>query len=228
MAERMAAVDLYVGSGQDLVITNLTGHPTVVFPMGFRERNGRMIPGSVSPHGTTLRRVNFTGCRPSLPAGDRRPPQAATARALPGGTARMTSRIEWKPSRFSPYLSRNKPMRPEDLFGLLDAQPFVPFRIHMTDGKFYDIVDPGAVLVVKTRAIVGLRPDPEQTLLHWIVSKSPCFILSARRRFRQSSRSRRRPRPVESRDRRRRGPGSAYSTIISPFMTIQWPGNVQR
>ena len=48
MAERMAAVDLYVGSGQDLVITNLTGHPTVVFPIGFRERNGRMVPGSVS------------------------------------------------------------------------------------------------------------------------------------------------------------------------------------
>jgi len=48
MAERMAAVDLYVGSGQDLSITNLTGHPAVVFPMGFRERNGRMIPGSVT------------------------------------------------------------------------------------------------------------------------------------------------------------------------------------
>jgi len=48
MAERMAVVDLYVGSGQDLSITNLTGHPTVVFPMGFRERNGRMIPGSVT------------------------------------------------------------------------------------------------------------------------------------------------------------------------------------
>jgi Asp-tRNA(Asn)/Glu-tRNA(Gln) amidotransferase A subunit family amidase len=48
MAERMAVVDLYVGSGQDLVITNLTGHPTVVFPFGFRERNGRMVPGSVT------------------------------------------------------------------------------------------------------------------------------------------------------------------------------------
>jgi Asp-tRNA(Asn)/Glu-tRNA(Gln) amidotransferase A subunit family amidase len=48
MAERMAVVDLYVGSGQDLSITNLTGHPTVVFPMGFRERNGRTIPGSVT------------------------------------------------------------------------------------------------------------------------------------------------------------------------------------
>ena len=27
--------------------------------------------------------------------------------------------------------------------------------------------------------------------------------------------------------RERRG-GEAYSTIISPFMTIQWPGKVQR
>jgi Asp-tRNA(Asn)/Glu-tRNA(Gln) amidotransferase A subunit family amidase len=48
MAERMAAVDLYVGSGDDLSITNLTGHPTVVFPMGFRDRQGRSMPGSVT------------------------------------------------------------------------------------------------------------------------------------------------------------------------------------
>ncbi len=48
MAERMTAVDLYVGSGEDLSISNLTGHPTVVFPMGFRERNGRLMPGSVT------------------------------------------------------------------------------------------------------------------------------------------------------------------------------------
>jgi Asp-tRNA(Asn)/Glu-tRNA(Gln) amidotransferase A subunit family amidase len=48
MAERMAGIDLYVGSGQDLAITNLTGHPSIVFPMGFRERNGRIMPGSVT------------------------------------------------------------------------------------------------------------------------------------------------------------------------------------
>ncbi|MFI5459243.1 MAG: amidase [Isosphaerales bacterium] len=48
MAERMAAVDLYVGSGQDLPITNLTGHPTAVFPLGFRDRDGRSRPGSVA------------------------------------------------------------------------------------------------------------------------------------------------------------------------------------
>jgi Asp-tRNA(Asn)/Glu-tRNA(Gln) amidotransferase A subunit family amidase len=47
MAERMKAVDMYVSSGQDLAITNLTGHPSVVFPMGFRERDGRDRPGSV-------------------------------------------------------------------------------------------------------------------------------------------------------------------------------------
>ena len=48
MAERMAKVDLYVGSGQDLSITNLTGHPTVVFPVGFRDRDGRPMPGSMT------------------------------------------------------------------------------------------------------------------------------------------------------------------------------------
>jgi Asp-tRNA(Asn)/Glu-tRNA(Gln) amidotransferase A subunit family amidase len=48
MAERMAKVDVYVGSGDDLSITNLTGHPTVVFPMGFHDRQGRPMPGSVT------------------------------------------------------------------------------------------------------------------------------------------------------------------------------------
>jgi Asp-tRNA(Asn)/Glu-tRNA(Gln) amidotransferase A subunit family amidase len=48
MAERMAAVDLYVGSGLDLPISNLTGHPSAVFPVGFRIQNGRQIPGSVT------------------------------------------------------------------------------------------------------------------------------------------------------------------------------------
>jgi Asp-tRNA(Asn)/Glu-tRNA(Gln) amidotransferase A subunit family amidase len=48
MADRMAKVDLYVASGADLPITNLTGHPSVVFPVGFRDRNGRSVPGSVT------------------------------------------------------------------------------------------------------------------------------------------------------------------------------------
>lgn len=39
MDELMNQVDLYVG-GNDLFITNLTGHPTIVMPSGFTQRNG--------------------------------------------------------------------------------------------------------------------------------------------------------------------------------------------
>jgi len=51
-------------------------------------------------------------------------------------------------------------MRPEDLLEQLRRRPFEPFRMHMTDGRFYDIVHPEAVLVLRSRAIIGLRPDP--------------------------------------------------------------------
>jgi hypothetical protein len=30
----------------------------------------------------------------------------------------------------------------------------------MTDGRFYDIVHPEAIFVLRSRAIIGLRPDP--------------------------------------------------------------------
>ncbi len=47
MASLMKTVDLYVG-GNDLAITNLTGHPTAVLPHGTRERDGREMPGSIT------------------------------------------------------------------------------------------------------------------------------------------------------------------------------------
>jgi Asp-tRNA(Asn)/Glu-tRNA(Gln) amidotransferase A subunit family amidase len=40
-------VDVYLG-GNDLAITNLTGHPCVVLPTGFRERDGRTLPETVT------------------------------------------------------------------------------------------------------------------------------------------------------------------------------------
>jgi hypothetical protein len=51
-------------------------------------------------------------------------------------------------------------MCPEDLLELLRARPFKPFRIHMTDGQSYEIVHPEAAMVLRSRAIVGLRPHP--------------------------------------------------------------------
>ena len=47
MADAMANVDAYVG-GNDLLITNLTGHPTVVLPNGFQKRDGAELPTALT------------------------------------------------------------------------------------------------------------------------------------------------------------------------------------
>jgi len=47
MEETMAPLDLYVG-GDDLLLTNLTGHPTVVLPNGFRKGGDREVPFSIT------------------------------------------------------------------------------------------------------------------------------------------------------------------------------------
>jgi Asp-tRNA(Asn)/Glu-tRNA(Gln) amidotransferase A subunit family amidase len=47
MAELMQQVDLYVG-GNDLLLTNLTGHPTVVLPDGTRKVQDRELPGAIT------------------------------------------------------------------------------------------------------------------------------------------------------------------------------------
>jgi Asp-tRNA(Asn)/Glu-tRNA(Gln) amidotransferase A subunit family amidase len=43
MEKLLADIDCYVG-GDDLVITNLTGHPSIVMPAGFAQRDGRAVP----------------------------------------------------------------------------------------------------------------------------------------------------------------------------------------
>ncbi|HLN30168.1 MAG TPA: amidase [Gemmataceae bacterium] len=47
MEEVMSQVDLYVG-GNDLLVTNLTGHPTVVMPNGFQKRGETDMPTSIT------------------------------------------------------------------------------------------------------------------------------------------------------------------------------------
>ncbi len=46
MEQLMAQVDAYV-DGDDLVLTNMTGHPSVVLPNGFREQDGVSTPTSI-------------------------------------------------------------------------------------------------------------------------------------------------------------------------------------
>jgi hypothetical protein len=56
-------------------------------------------------------------------------------------------------------------MRAEELTQLLRAQPFVPLRIHLTDGQTYDIRHPDLVLVLRQRVDIGVQPDPATGVL---------------------------------------------------------------
>ncbi len=47
MEEVMTKVDLYI-RGNDLVLTNLTGHPTVVMPSKLRTQGGSERPGAIT------------------------------------------------------------------------------------------------------------------------------------------------------------------------------------
>src|SRR5262249_14165509 len=47
MEDVMARVDLYVG-GDDLLLTNLTGHPCVVLPNGFRKAGDAEVPTALT------------------------------------------------------------------------------------------------------------------------------------------------------------------------------------
>ncbi len=68
-------------------------------------------------------------------------------------------------------------MRPEELTALLRTQPFVPVRIHMTDGQTYDIIHPEQVLALRGRVDVGIRPDPATGVLEGVEHRSLLHIV---------------------------------------------------
>jgi hypothetical protein len=51
-------------------------------------------------------------------------------------------------------------MRPEEFKSLLDARPFVPFRVFLTDGKTYDVLHPEFVWVLRARVDIAVPADP--------------------------------------------------------------------
>jgi hypothetical protein len=46
-------------------------------------------------------------------------------------------------------------MRPDDLLRLIRAQPFQPFRIHLTNGRTYDVRHPDLAVVGRSTMFVG-------------------------------------------------------------------------
>jgi hypothetical protein len=62
-------------------------------------------------------------------------------------------------------------MRPDDLLRMTRKRPFVPFRLHVSDGTAYEILSPEMAVVERSTVTVGV-PTPGQTgvLLDVVVS----------------------------------------------------------
>ncbi len=50
-------------------------------------------------------------------------------------------------------------MRGDELKELLVRKPFVPLRLHMTDGTTFDIRHPDNIIVLKSRVDIGVGAD---------------------------------------------------------------------
>ncbi len=68
-------------------------------------------------------------------------------------------------------------MRPEELRELLKVRPFAPLRIHVTDGKSYDIVHPELVLILKSRVDIGVPAEPGGDILERVEHVSLLHIV---------------------------------------------------
>ncbi len=60
-------------------------------------------------------------------------------------------------------------MSPEDLRALLQARPFQPFRLYLTDGSFFDVRHPDLAMPTRRTVVIGiggsdLIPDRAITL----------------------------------------------------------------
>ena len=52
-------------------------------------------------------------------------------------------------------------MRPEEVHAFLTRRPFMPFRIHLTDGTMYEVRHPDQCILTRSAIIVGI-PHPTQ------------------------------------------------------------------
>jgi len=68
-------------------------------------------------------------------------------------------------------------MKPEDIRELRDAQPFVPFRICLSDGKSYEIPHRDFVMISRTVIDVGISNESEPGIYDQIVRISPLHIV---------------------------------------------------
>jgi hypothetical protein len=68
-------------------------------------------------------------------------------------------------------------LRPEDIRELREAQPFVPFRICLTDGKSYDVPHRDFVMIARSVIDIGVSRHTDKGIHDEIVRISPLHIV---------------------------------------------------
>jgi hypothetical protein len=68
-------------------------------------------------------------------------------------------------------------MRPEDIRELRDAQPFVPFRICLTDGKSYEVPHRDFVMIARNVIDIGVARRTANGIYDEIARISPLHIV---------------------------------------------------
>lgn len=56
-------------------------------------------------------------------------------------------------------------MRAEEFIELMRRRPFIPLRIHMTDGRIHDVRHLDNILVLRQRVDIGVPADPSSGVL---------------------------------------------------------------
>jgi hypothetical protein len=54
-------------------------------------------------------------------------------------------------------------MPPEELWSRLHRRPFNPFRIHLSDGSYYDVRHPDLMIVGHRSAVIGIKRSEESS-----------------------------------------------------------------
>jgi hypothetical protein len=69
-------------------------------------------------------------------------------------------------------------MRPDEFRLYLDARPFRPFRVTLTDGRTYDVMHPELALVGRTVVTIGLADtSPQQRIADRMVMVSLLHVM---------------------------------------------------
>ena len=67
-------------------------------------------------------------------------------------------------------------MAPQEIRKALLEKPFMPFRLHISDGSVYSVLDPSDATVDLLTVHVGVDPDDESGLFRKTIRISPNHV----------------------------------------------------